>query len=208
MKQIKDHIQILIKRLPTREKRITFSTILTITRLLLIPTIMNSIRLHEWNTVMYLLTIAGITDLLDGALARLRDEQTLLGACLDPLADKLLVIGCFMSFSYSSGVALSIPSWCTTLIIVKETVQLLGALFLYSLSGSIYAHPTLLGKATAALQISFMLWISACNYFHWAPLKIYGVFLALMVAGIIGSLAHYTYIGAQLLLGTMKNNIR
>lgn len=208
MKHIRDRIRTCIDRLPDHEKRITFSTLLTITRLLLIPLIMDSIQTREWNTAMFLLSVAGITDLLDGALARLWDEQTLLGACLDPLADKLLVIGCFMSFSCSSGISLSIPPWCTTLIIVKEMVQLTGALFLYSICGSIYAHPTLLGKATTTIQITFMLWISACNYFHWAPLKLYGIFLALMVVGIVGSLAHYTYIGAQLLMGTMKNNIR
>ena len=69
---------------------LTISNVLTVLRILLVPVIVVGISHHLWSFVFVLFLVAGLTDMLDGYLARWLNEQTTLGACLDPIADKIL----------------------------------------------------------------------------------------------------------------------
>src|SRR5262245_17807351 len=75
----------LFKKLPAHEKKITFSTALTILRFILIPFIVGAMIMNAWHTAFILFVIAAITDVLDGWLARWMNQRTFLGAALDPL---------------------------------------------------------------------------------------------------------------------------
>lgn len=81
-----------LRNLPPSEKRITVSTALTLARIALVPFIVTAMIGDRWGLACALFIIAAITDALDGALARWRNEQTFLGASLDPLADKFLIV--------------------------------------------------------------------------------------------------------------------
>lgn len=173
--------------------RITFSTVLTLIRIFLIPFIGYAMMQRWWVLALLLFSVGALTDVLDGYFARKWDEETKLGAYLDPLADKLLVITCYGALVFAPVEGLHIPTWFLAIVFVKEVALLLGALYWSVLKHEVEVKPSLLGKAAMAFQSGLIGWIIICSIFHWVPLKtFYGVLIAALVL-IVGSLVHYTY---------------
>ena len=94
--------------------------------------------------------VAGLTDLLDGALARRLRQQTVLGAYLDPAADKIFMTA---SFIFLTAVGL-LPLWLTVLVIGRDVLIVLGVLLIRLLSLPLEARPTMASKVTTALQLA------------------------------------------------------
>jgi cardiolipin synthase len=93
---------------------------------------------------------AALTDLIDGALARLLRQQTVLGTYLDPAADKL-----FMTASFITLAAVGLlPLWLTLLVIGRDVMIVLGVLILHFLSLPLEARPSMASKVTTALQLA------------------------------------------------------
>lgn len=134
--------------------------ILTIIRLLLIPVFVVIFYSSMENNILYatyIFIIAGITDLLDGYIARRYNMVTKWGTVLDPLADKLMqltVLICFTSAKY-------VPIWVITVIGIKELLMISGGLFLYYfvdrtvISASRYGKIATLAFYVAILGIAF-----------------------------------------------------
>lgn len=189
----------LFKNLPYREKQITFSTMLTLARFALIPFIVGAMILNHWYAAFILFVIAAVTDILDGWFARWLNERTFLGAALDPLADKLLVIAVFGTLAFYQSPLFTIPHWFVILVLIKELVQVAGALIIYYCKGHLTIAPTLLGKLTMAAQSIFITWLFSCYFFHWVPIKTYFVMLATVSGLILFTFLDYARIGfAQL----------
>lgn len=93
--------------------------------------------------------MAGVTDALDGFLARVLNQQTILGAFLDPIADKALLTSCFVTMSVL-GV---IPAWLAVLVVSRDFIILLGIAIMFMVSVSFEIRPALVSKATTALQV-------------------------------------------------------
>lgn len=185
----------LFKKLPTREKKITFSTMLTLVRFALIPFIVGSMILNHWYAAFILFVIAAITDVLDGWFARWFNERTFLGAALDPLADKLLVIAVFATLAFYQSPLFTIPSWFVALVLIKELIQVAGAIIIYSIKGHLNIAPTLLGKSTMVAQSAFIMWLFSCYFFHWVPIKTYFVMLATVSSLVLLTFIDYARIG-------------
>jgi len=185
------------KKLPAHEKKITFSTLLTLVRIVLTPFIVCAMCYFYWGTAFVLFCIAAATDIADGYLARWLDERTFLGACLDPLADKILLLSCFFTLAFVQSPLFSIPLWFVFLVLLKELILVLGAIILYYLKGHIIIHPTLLGKLTTLVQMGFIIWLFACYFFTWIPVKTYYSMLTIVMLLVFASLAQYIMIGIQ-----------
>jgi len=99
--------------------------LLTISRLFCIPFIFYYMFNKQWLITIILFIIAGITDVLDGFLARLIKQETVLGSYLDPLADKVLKVGMFLLCLYHGFSAQLIPLWLIWFICSKEVLFLL-----------------------------------------------------------------------------------
>lgn len=109
---------------------------------------------------LYLFLIQGISDLLDGFIARVMSKKTELGAYLDPIADKTMLVSAFFML-YLIGL---IPGWLTLLVIVRDIVIAAGYLVLYRNSTNVKPRPTIFGKLTTVCQIAtilFVLWSAA-----------------------------------------------
>ncbi len=195
----------LFDLLPPHERRITLSTQLTIARFFLVPFVVFFILCHWWYSALILLVIAGLTDFFDGELARLRDERTLLGAMLDPLADKILMIASFWALASIRLPHFIIPPWFIFLLLIKELIQLVGGLLVFMWCGTCYIQPTMLGKGTMALQLAMVIWIALCQAFGCMPIKTYSVLLAVLACCVLGTFLQYSAIGLQLLVGMLKN---
>lgn len=187
------------KRLPSREKRLTLPTFFTLLRIALTPFVVGALVYHAWAVAGVLFVCAALTDLLDGELARLRGEKTFLGACLDPLADKILVLSCFLALSMVEVPLLVIPRWFFAIIFFKELLLLIGVVGVYLFKGEVEIRPTFMGKVTMMLQVFFISWLCACYVFGWAPLKTYYVFGGLVLISVFASLCDYVRVGVRFL---------
>ena len=173
--------------------RITFSTVLTLLRIVFIPFIAYAMVQRWWILALILFTIGALTDALDGYLARKWNDETTLGAYLDPLADKLLVISCYGALVFSPVDGLHIPTWFLAIVFAKEVALLAGALYWGILKHEVEVKPSWLGKAAMAFQSVLIGWVILCSIFHWVPVKtFYGVLAAALLL-VIGSLVQYTY---------------
>jgi cardiolipin synthase (CMP-forming) len=179
----------LFKKLPAHEKKITFSTMLTLMRFALIPFIVVAMIMHAWSLAFILFAIAAITDLLDGWCARWLNERTFLGAALDPIADKLLILAVFFTLAFVQSPLFTIPLWFVIIVLIKELMQVVGAVAVYHVQGHLDIRPTWLGKATMCAQTMFISWLFSCYFFNWVPLKTYYA----MLTGVL-SLVFFTFI--------------
>jgi len=192
----------IFNRLPKAEKRITIPTLFTCARIVVTPIIISSMIFGWWGIAFFFFVFACLTDLVDGFLARILNEKTFLGACLDPIADKLLLISCFFTLAFVSTPLFSVPCWFVLFVISKELLQIGGALVIYWLRGHLNVQPTLLGKTTTCIQMIFIMWLFSCYFFCWVPIKTYYAMLSFMVFFISASFIQYLRIG--LLIITTK----
>ena len=185
----------LFKNLPPEETRITFSTMLTITRIVLTPFIVGAMIMGKWGVAFWLFVIASAFDTLDGNLARWLNQQTFLGACLDPIADKILLVSCFTTLAFVQSPLFSIPLWFVLLVLLKELIVIVGSFSIYFIKGHLEVNPTVLGKATTVAQVWFIIWLFACYFFGWVPTKTYHVALGVLLILVIFSLFQYIRLG-------------
>lgn len=122
---------------------------LTFARLFAVPFFLWSVLSREYLIAVVLLAFAGITDVLDGFIARRFHQQTKLGAFIDPMADKILGATCYVSFSLMGLV----PTWLGALVFTRDVAISLGALVLYLLDMQVIAKPSILGKRTTLAQV-------------------------------------------------------
>ncbi len=107
---------------------------------------------NQYQGALLVFTLAGISDGLDGAIARRYHCTTRLGALLDPLADKLLMFGTFTTLSYLSH----IPKWLAIIVIGRDLLIIIG-IIIYSLwLGPITYKPIFISKLNMALQVLFV----------------------------------------------------
>jgi cardiolipin synthase len=125
--------------------------LLTIIRILTIPAFLILLTSDRAAVALVVFVIGGITDALDGAIARLTDSKTELGAILDPLADKLLLLSSFSVLAFMGRV----PSWLTVLVIIRDVILLAGYFALFVVSGERMAvRPSIVGKAATFFQLA------------------------------------------------------
>ena len=133
--------------------RITFATQLTLVRMAALPFLIIAFIYHRTGIVFAIFTFAALTDFFDGLIARHWRQQTTLGAILDPVADKIFLNTCYIMMTYGSEYyAVKIPAWLTVLILGRDFMILLGALFLLLFSAEHDFHPTRLGKLSTVCQ--------------------------------------------------------
>ncbi len=127
--------------------------IISVLRLILVLPIAFQLQNEAWLSAFILIFIAGISDALDGFLARAFNWQSQLGSILDPLADKLLLIVIFVSLAYK-GI---IPNWLAVLVVTRDFVILFGAIIYQWLTRELKITPLFSSKVNTAFQIIFVL---------------------------------------------------
>ena len=185
----------ILKKLPPGELRITFSTAVTFIRIMLAPFVVCAMLTGRWGSAWFLFSIAAATDTLDGLVARWCNQRTFLGTCLDPIADKFLLVSCFTALACTHTLPFSIPKFFLLLILLRETLLIAGAFAIYVLRGYIHVQPTRLGKLTMFMQVIFIEWLFACYFFDWVPVKTYYVFIIGITTLIIASFMQYGHRG-------------
>jgi cardiolipin synthase len=127
----------------------TAPNLLSLLRICLAPLLVTAILDNHYALSLGLFVAAGLTDLLDGLLARLLKQRTMLGQYLDPVADKLLLSTLFLVFTYKDLV----PARVTALVFGRDVGILMVAAILYAAAGRREFRPSIFGKANTVAQV-------------------------------------------------------
>ena len=162
---------------------------LTILRILLVPVYIGFMTYGSYGFALLILLIAGLTDAVDGHLARKLNQRTRLGTLLDPLADKVLLTSSFITLSVHLA-----PSWLVILVVSRDMILLLGTAVAHVTNTPIDVTPTFLGKGTTLLQLSYVFLVVLLAW-QEMDLAMLMPLLALMVGFTLASGLHYLYRG-------------
>ena len=163
---------------------------LTILRILLVPVYIGFMTYGSYGYALATLLTAGLTDGIDGYLARKLDQRTRLGTLLDPLADKVLLTSSFISLA----VLHLIPLWLVILVVSRDLILLLGTAVAHVTSTPINVKPTFLGKGTTLFQLSYVLLVVLLTW-RGLDLAMLTPLLMMMVGFTLASGLHYLYRG-------------
>ena len=128
---------------------LTLPNFLTLLRIIAVPVFLILVSNRHYAPALVMFLAAGITDTVDGVIARVMDSKSALGASLDPLADKLLLVSSFLILTWI-GV---IPPWLMILVLTRDAVILSGYLAIYFVSTPIEVNPTPVSKLNTCLEM-------------------------------------------------------
>ena len=171
-----------------------FPNALTLARVLLIPLFVIFLISKSYQNALIMFIIAGITDGLDGLLARIWHQRTELGAFLDPIADKLLLASAFVTLA----ILRIIPGWLTVIVMSRDIIIALGFWVLTLTNHTPTIRPRFTSKMTTCLQILTIIW-ALFSALHWRGAFLFPIFVKLTAFLTILSGLQYIYIGNKLL---------
>jgi cardiolipin synthase (CMP-forming) len=176
---------------------LTAANQLTILRMLLIPAFVIQLLYGHQGWALLTFLTAGLTDLLDGLIARITGQKTTLGAWLDPMADKLLLVTMFVMLTLPNiGSANRLPIWFTVLVISRDVAIVLTVAVVNLAVGPRTFRPSLFGKIATA---TFILTGVVTLYFNYR-----GVASPVVTACIYASLAITVISAADYLRQVLK----
>jgi cardiolipin synthase (CMP-forming) len=129
--------------------------IISLARLLSVPLIVSLILSHQLIAAFLFFTVAGLSDALDGFLARIFKARTTLGAYLDPLADKALLVGVFSALGQIGLIEL----WVVILVVFRDVLIIGGILLLFLFKSTIEMKPLMISKINTVVQLIYALFV-------------------------------------------------
>lgn len=135
--------------------RFTIPNLLSLLRMGLIPLFIIAVLQGQSTKALLIFLIAGLTDTMDGFIARFWNQQSPLGAFLDPIADKLLLTSAYVVLSFPTlNHGAQIPLWVTVLVIARDVLLVTVGLILYLAGGVRTFPPTILSKINTVFQVT------------------------------------------------------
>lgn len=138
--------------------------LLSIFRLFLTLFFIASVHYGKYDIALTIFIAQGVSDLLDGFLARIMKAKTYLGSILDPLADKVMLVSSYIILTINK----IIPLWLTSTVILRDLIIATGFLVLYKLSYQKKPLPSVISKITTLSQIVTIV------YVLWSGTRVHG----------------------------------
>jgi cardiolipin synthase len=157
---------------------ITLPNFVTLFRMAIIPFFILAVNDQDFLLALWIFVIAGMTDALDGMLARKLGARSLVGAYLDPIADKLLLTAAYIALTIPQGQAVVIPLWLAILALFRDFLIMLVALILYVVEGVQRFPPSILGKLTTLMHVLTVCLVLFANIVKLPPLLLTVCFYA------------------------------
>jgi cardiolipin synthase len=166
-------------------KRSDIPNLITVMRILLVAPVAWALVHQQFMLALLLFFVAGVSDGVDGFLAKHYDWSSRLGALLDPLADKLLLIACYASLTWIG----LLPFWLLVLVVSRDVVIVAGAVVYNFRIRRLEARPTLISKLNTLLQILLVLavivqQVSPVVQPGWVRALIYAVTVSVVWSGL------------------------
>jgi cardiolipin synthase (CMP-forming) len=172
---------------------------LTLLRMLLIPAFVILVLYGQLGWALIVFVTAGITDGLDGLIARRSGQHTQLGAWLDPMADKLLLVTTYVVLTLPGlGLANRLPLWLTVLIISRDVIIVLTVTIVNLAIGRRTFRPSIYGKTATATYILTAIFAMLFNYLGYHSVVVDVSIYASLAITLISSL-HYIRHAARII---------
>ncbi len=184
---------------------LTVPNMLTVFRMVLIPVFVTMLFYQRFIVALAVFVCAGLTDGLDGLLARRFDQRSQLGTVLDPIADKLMMVTAFIVLSMRSIFPAPVPShlpvpfWVTVVVISRDVFIIVGAAAINIMTGFRGFRPSWLGKVNTTVQIvaiAAIMFAASVPYDtgYYLPTVYATVFTFAVLSGL-----HYIFFASKLL---------
>jgi cardiolipin synthase len=168
---------------------LTVANLLTVFRLILIPVFVTALYYQRFTWALGVFFAAAVTDGLDGLAARSFNQKTQLGAILDPMADKLLLVTAFVVLSSPRfTLTAPIPFWLTAVAISRDVIIVLAAAVINMTTGFSKFRPSILGKLNTFIQIVMIVFFLVANAFqrlaNYLPVAYYATLGMAILSGL------------------------
>ena len=184
---------------------VTVPNMLTVFRMVLIPVFVTMLFYQRFILALAVFVCAGLTDGLDGFLARRFDQRSQLGTVLDPIADKLMMVTAFIVLSMRGIFPQPVPShlpvpfWVTIAVISRDVFIIVGAAAINIMTGFRGFRPSWLGKVNTTVQIVAIAAIMfAASFPYYTGYYLPTVYATVFTFAILSGL-HYIFFASKLL---------
>lgn len=133
----------------------TIANLITLLRIVLVPVIVWAILSDQLLMGFLVFLLAGLSDAVDGTVARYFNQQSELGTILDPIADKLMLVSVFIALAYLG----EIPLWLVILIVSRDLLIIFGVMLAFLLSLPVTIRPLWVSKTNTVAQIALAAWV-------------------------------------------------
>jgi len=168
----------------------TIPNIITMFRIATVPVLIILLHEHEYGWAFLVFLVSGISDGLDGFIAKRFDMGSELGAILDPLADKALIFSSYLMLMLLGD----LPFWLFLTVIFRDVLILAGSLIYVAFNGQVKMAPSYLSKLNTFMQIALVVAILAqktfgLDYPTFTNYLIYATFITTILSGV-----HYVWV--------------
>ena len=158
--------------------------VITVFRFLLVPPVVWALLHERIGLALILFGVAGLSDAVDGYLAKRNNWTSRLGEMMDPLADKLLLVSAFVTLGWLDW----LPMWLVALVILRDAVIVAGAITYHFVVEQVTAEPSMLSKLNTFAQILLVLAVIFSRGIEklpdlWIDVLVYGVMATTISSG-------------------------
>jgi len=166
---------------------LSIPNLITLARILAVPVILWAITSGEMRIAFALFLAAGLSDLIDGFLAKRFGMATELGAYLDPLADKAMIISIYVAL----GIVEAIPRWLVILVVSRDIMIVSAVILSWLVDKPVKLKPIAVSKLNTVAQIVYATVVLAALTFGWEIPLAKGVLMGLVATLTLLSVAFY-----------------
>lgn len=163
--------------------------LITIIRVLLVGPLIWYLWAERYGAALTVALVAGLSDALDGYLAKRYGWESRIGGILDPIADKLLLVSSFIML----GLAGLIPMWLVILVLLRDLVIVAGATLFHALIARLDPEPTPISKTNTTFQILLVLGVLLQQLIEPFPAGLVPGLVALTAVTTLASGLHYVW---------------
>jgi len=167
---------------------VTVPNLITTIRIILAPVFIIYLINDQFLPALIVFILCTVSDGLDGLFARLLNQKSMLGAYLDPLADKILLVAAFIALSIRGY----LPPWLGVMVIARDILIMLGVIVLFLNHLEFNIRPSILSKLNTTLQFITILLVLSKEY-TWFSSKIYVSVYYVTALFTVGSGLHYMH---------------
>ncbi len=167
--------------------RLSIPNLITVGRILLVPVVVWAIASGEYGIAFLLFLVAGLSDLIDGFLAKRFGMATELGAYLDPLADKAMIVSIYVAL----GISEVIPRWLVILVVSRDIMIVGGVILAWLVGKPMALKPLTVSKVNTVAQILLALVVLAALGFEFSAGALVSGLAALVAALTLASIGFY-----------------
>lgn len=166
---------------------LTLPNAITLARLCAVPLAVWLMVQHQFKAAFWLFVAAGVSDAIDGWLARRTGAHSALGAALDPVADKALLVSVYVTL----GLMGRLPDWLVILVVFRDLLIVGGVLVLYVLGSPPAMAPLMVSKVNTVAQITLAaLALGLAGYGVSAPILLDGAITLVAVTTLVSGIAY------------------